>query len=144
MWVWLRVWLPVLPVNLLTTGFFSVEVTLSLNIPYFHFRWLLKLLTSHKCHCSLPVHIRDSSHTHCLTSLQESRLLANGRPYRPRKEFLCQKWGGQKTVFQDLRADRQPEFTRVMNHCWSLASANYFLSPLVQMAHPVPTKTFYS
>ena len=53
-----------------------------LNVPYFHFRWVLKLLTWHKCHCSHPVHIRDSNHTHCLTSLQESRLLANGHPYR--------------------------------------------------------------
>jgi len=28
------------------------------------------LLTSHKCHCSHPVHIHGSNHTHCLTSLQ--------------------------------------------------------------------------
>ena len=39
-----------------------------LNVLQFHFRWVLKLLTSHKCHCSHPVHICD--HTHCLTSFQ--------------------------------------------------------------------------
>jgi len=63
-----------------------------LNLPYFHIMWVLKLLTSHKCHCSHPVHIRDSNHTHCLTSLQKSQLLANGRPNRARKYLHCQKW----------------------------------------------------
>ena len=63
-----------------------------LNAPFFHFRWVLKLLTWHKCHCSHPVYIRDSNHTHCLTSLQLSRLLANGRPYRARKWPHRQKW----------------------------------------------------
>ena len=31
----------------------------------FHFRWVLKLLTSHKCHCSHPVEI----HAHPLSTI---------------------------------------------------------------------------
>ena len=48
----------------------------------------MKLLTSHKCHCSHLVLIWDSSHSHSLTSLQWSRLLANGCPYRKRENSL--------------------------------------------------------
>jgi len=54
----------------LMAEFFSVEVMDPLNILHFHFRWVLKLLTSHRSHCSQPVHICDSNHTHCLMSLQ--------------------------------------------------------------------------
>ena len=35
---------------------------------YSHFMWVLKLLTSHKYHCSHPVQIQGSNHTHFLTS----------------------------------------------------------------------------
>jgi len=51
---------------------------------YFHISWVLKLLTSHKCHCSYLVQICDSNHAHFLMSFRWSQLLANGRPYRAR------------------------------------------------------------
>ena len=38
-----------------------------LNVSYFHFRWVLKLLiTSQRCLCSHPVQIHDSNHTPCI------------------------------------------------------------------------------
>ena len=71
-----------------------------LNIPYFHFRWVLKLLNSHKCHCSHPVHIHDSNHTHCLrhgswpifapTEWENSFTARSGGPARPEDSFLSQ------------------------------------------------------
>ena len=79
------------------------------------------LLTLQKYHCSHPVEIWDSNHTHFLTSFQYSLFLANSCHYRPRKELHCQK----------------------------LEALHYhktFLSPFVQrrpeIAHLVPTKSF--
>ena len=56
-------------INRLMTEFFPMEVTLSLWIPYMHHISIpcgLKLLTSHRCHCSHPVQIHNSNHTHFL------------------------------------------------------------------------------
>jgi len=75
-----------------------------LNVPYFHFRWVLKLLTSHKCRYSHPVQIHDSNHTCFLISFsrysswpmvtpteRENRFLArNGGPTWPEDLFLSQ------------------------------------------------------
>jgi len=41
-----------------------------LDVPYFHFMWILKLLASHKCHYSHPTQSCDSNHTHLLTGFQ--------------------------------------------------------------------------
>ena len=50
-------------------NYFSVEVTFS---PYMNpqFCRVFSPPTSHKCSCSHPLHVRDSNHTHPLTSLQ--------------------------------------------------------------------------
>jgi len=72
-----------------------MEVPLSLWIPQMyclHFRWVLKLPTSHKCNCSHPVQIHDTNHAHFLTSFQLSQPLADGCPYRARKELHSEKW----------------------------------------------------
>ena len=93
---------------------------------YSHFMWVLKLLTSHKYHCNHPVQIQGSNHTHFLTSfgytVAQSRLLANGHIYRPRKELHCQKWRpymSRKLFSKTIRAKRRRE-----------------------TAHPVPTMGF--
>ena len=70
--------------NRLTAEFFAVEESPKhTRVPL---RRDLKLLTSHKCHCNHTVQFCNSNHTHFLW------LFANGRPYRARKEFHCQKW----------------------------------------------------
>jgi len=115
-------------------------VTLSLdplNVAYFHFMWVLKLLTSHKCHSSHPVQICHSNCTHFLTSFQWSPLLANGHHYRLRKSFtariggptwpedcflsktvffLCK--GGEKWPNQELSIDESRNSHTISAQCW--------------------------
>ena len=52
--------------------------------------------TSHKCPYSLPLHIRDSIHTHQLISLQQSWLSAGNHLSRLGKRLNCHEWGSNK------------------------------------------------
>jgi len=61
-----------------------------MDIPSFHFRWVLKLLTWHKCHCSHPVHIHDSIKLHPLSN-ELARVTALGQ-WSPLQSPSCQKW----------------------------------------------------
>jgi len=91
----------------------------SLNIPYFHFTWGLKLLILHKCHCSHPT---DSW-------LKPHPLSCN----RPRKELHCQKWGPYKA--------RRP-FSKLI-HTLQLSSEAAMLSrPSVKTCPPPPAPSF--
>ena len=105
-------------VKWLTGEFFlrSFKTTAPLNVPYFHFTWVLKLLSSHKCYCSHPLEICDSNHTHFLSAFNSHSSLP-------------------------MVGTTDQEKSRNGGPTWP---EDCFLSPFVQRrratAHPVPTK----
>ena len=59
----------------LITELYSMEVTL-IEHTTFPLHRVLKLLSSHKCHCSHPVQICDSNHTHIFNHLSIAIVLS--------------------------------------------------------------------
>ena len=62
-----------------------------LHVPYFHFRWVLKLLTSHKCHCCHPVHSWLKPHP-LPNELSIVMALGQWLHLQSEKELHCLKW----------------------------------------------------